>query len=48
MQILAWSGRFRLLSYTDKEQTNSEALSLDWLNKTSRQVLNFIDRQRTN
>ena len=37
-------------SIADKELTNSMALSLDWLNKTSRQVVLFIyrNRQQTN
>ena len=34
--------------YADKELNNSLVLSLDWLNKTSRQVVIFIYRQRTN
>ena len=34
--------------YADKELNNSLVLSLDWLNKTNRQVVIFRNRQRTN
>ena len=30
------------LSYADIDLTNSQALSLDWLSKTSRQIVIFI------
>ena len=38
----------RKLSYAEKEITNSQAFSLSWLIKTSRQVVIIIYRQRTN
>ena len=45
--IQEWKWKLtRILSYEEKELTNSQALSLDWVRKTSRQVV-VVDSFKT-